>query len=73
MARSALSCSTIVLPIVVAFALFIGAIIARDFWLSLALGIAGAGTFAYAVVLLRRARKVLPGDEQLELNDWKSR
>ena len=63
MARNALSCSTIVVPVVVASAFFIGAIIAQNFWLSLALGIAGVGTFAYAMFLLREARKSLP-DEQ---------
>jgi threonine/homoserine/homoserine lactone efflux protein len=63
MTRNALSCSTIVVPVVIASALFIGAIIARNFWLSLALGIAGVGAFAYAVFLLREARKSLT-DEQ---------
>jgi len=49
----------IVVPLILAFALFICAIIARNFWLSLGLGFAGALTFAYAVIILREARKRL--------------
>jgi hypothetical protein len=53
--------------VIVAFALFIAAIIARNFWLSLALGSAGALTFGYAVLCLRGSRKNLPQDNQDEL------
>ena len=66
MTRDTLLCSTLVVPVVVASALFIGAILARSFWLSLALGVAGAGTFAYAVFLVREARKRLSDDRQLK-------
>jgi threonine/homoserine/homoserine lactone efflux protein len=66
MPRNTLSCSTIVAPVVVASALFIGAILTRSFWLSLVLGVAGAGTFAYAVFLVREARKRLSDDRQLK-------
>ena len=51
------SCSSIVFPIFVACALFIGAIIAGNFWLSVALGSTGAIALAYAVSVLREARK----------------
>lgn len=51
------SCSSIVLPILVASALFIGAIIAGNFWLSVALGSTGAIALTYAVLVLRKARK----------------
>jgi threonine/homoserine/homoserine lactone efflux protein len=66
MPRNTLSCSTIVVPVTVASAFFIGAIIAQNFWLSLALGIGGAGTFTYAVFLLRKARKNFSDDRKLK-------
>jgi len=53
----------IVVALIFALALFIGAIIARNFWLSLGLGLAGALTFAYAVLVLREARKSLPDEK----------
>jgi hypothetical protein len=56
--------SSVVVPVVAAFALFIGAIIARNFWLSLGLGIAGAITLAFAVSLLLESRKSLLNDEK---------
>jgi len=56
--------SSVVVPVIVAFALFIGAIIARNFWLSVGLGIAGAITLAYAVFLLFEYRNSLPNDEK---------
>ena len=56
--------SKVVVAVIVAFALFVVAIIARNFWLSLILGIAGAVDFAYAVFLLREYRKRLPEDEK---------
>ena len=58
MAGNPLPSSRIVVPLILAFALFIGAIIARNFWLSLVLGLAGALTFAYAVLVLRESAKV---------------
>ena len=65
MTRNALSCSALVVPLVLAAALFIGAIIAQDFWLSLALGIVGVGSSLYGAFLLREPRKGLPdGQEQ---------
>jgi threonine/homoserine/homoserine lactone efflux protein len=66
MTRNVLSCSTIVVPIVIASALFIGAIIAQSFWLSLALGVAGVATFTYAVFVLREGRKSLPDARKLK-------
>lgn len=66
MARNALSCATIPLAVVVASTLFVIAIITRDFWLSLGLGIGGTILFASAVFLLREARKSLPDDENLQ-------
>jgi hypothetical protein len=54
----------VAVAVIVAFALFIIAIIVRNFWLSLILGIAGAVTFAYAVFLLREYRKSLTSDEK---------
>jgi len=59
MTRNPVPPARIVVPLILAFALFIGAIIARDFWLSLGLGLGGALTFAYAVIVLREARKRL--------------
>ena len=56
--------SKVVVTVIVAFALFVVAIIARNFWLSLILGIAGAVVFAYAVFLLREYRRRLPEDEK---------
>jgi hypothetical protein len=63
MAGNPLPSSRIVVPLILAFALFIGAIIARNFWLSLVLGLAGALTFAYAVLVLRESRKGLPDEK----------
>jgi uncharacterized protein (DUF983 family) len=56
--------SRIVVAVIVAFALFIGAIIAQNFWLSLVLGIAGAMTLACAVFLLLEHRKSLANDKK---------
>ena len=66
MARNPVPPSNVAVAVVVivAFALFIIAIIGRNFWLSLILGIAGAVTFAYAVFLLREYRKSLTSDEK---------
>lgn len=47
---------TIIGLVILALGLFIAAIVAQHFWLSLALGTAGALTFANAVFLLRKAR-----------------
>ena len=55
--------TNVVVAVIGAFALLVLAIIARNFWLSLILGIAGALMFAYAVFLLRERRKALPEDE----------
>jgi hypothetical protein len=63
MIGNTLRSSRIVVPIILAFALFIGAIIARNFWLSLALGLAGVLTFAHAVLVLRKSRKGLPDEK----------
>lgn len=57
MTASPPSCSSIVLPILVASALFIGAIIAGNFWLSVALGSTGAIALAYAVLVSARSTK----------------
>jgi threonine/homoserine/homoserine lactone efflux protein len=62
--RNVLSCSAIVVPTAVASAFFIAAIIAQNLWLSLALGIAGAATFAYAIFRLREMRKSSPKNKQ---------
>ena len=62
MPRNPLPPSNIVVTVIVAFGLFIVAIIARNFSLSLILGIAGAITLAYAVFLLREYRKSLPNE-----------
>ena len=51
------SCFSIVLPILVATAFFIGAIVAGNFWLSVALGSTGAIVLAYGVSVLREARQ----------------
>ena len=64
MARNPVPPSHVAVAVIIAFALFIVAIIVRNFWLSLIFGIAGAGTFAYAVFLLREYRKSLPNDEK---------
>ena len=66
MARNPVPPSNVAVAVIVAFALFIAAIIVRNFWLSLILGIAGAVTFAYAVFLLREYRKSLTSDEKGE-------
>jgi uncharacterized membrane protein len=64
MARNPVPPSNVAVAVIVAFVLFIVAIIVRDFWLSLILGIAGAVTIAYAVFLLREYRKSLTRDEK---------
>lgn len=64
MTASPPSCSSIVLPILVASALFIGAIIAGNFWLSAALGSTGAMALAYAVLVLREARKRMTDEKK---------
>ena len=55
--------SNLVLAMIVAFAAFVVAIITRNFWLSLALGVVGAAAFVYAVRRLRQYRKNLPEDD----------
>ena len=57
MSASPSSCFSTVLPILVASALFIGAIIAGNFWLSVTLGGIGAIALAYGVVVLREHGK----------------
>ena|SRR5438270_12460459 len=64
MARNSLPARNVVVVVIVAFALFVVAIITRNFWLSLILGIAGAFAFAYAAFLLREYRKRLPEDKK---------
>ena len=64
MARNALPPSNITVAVVVAFALVIVAIIVRSFWPSLILGVAGALTLVYALLLLREYRRSLPSDER---------
>ena len=64
MARNPISPSNVTVAVIVAVALFIVAIIVGNFWLSLILGVAGAGTFAYALLLLRQYRKALPNGER---------
>jgi uncharacterized membrane protein len=64
MARKPVHPSNVAVAVIVAFALFIVAIIVRNFWLSLILGIAGAVTIAYAVFLLREYRNSLTRDEK---------
>jgi energy-coupling factor transporter transmembrane protein EcfT len=64
MARKPVPRFNVAVGFIVAFALVIVAIIVRHFWLSLILGIAGAGTIAYAVLLLREYRKSLTSDEK---------
>lgn len=56
--------SNIFVAVAVGFALFIVAIIARNFWLSLALGIAGGIALAYAVFLLREYRMGLSREDK---------
>lgn len=62
MARNPVPPSNVAVAVIVAFALFIVAVIVRNFWLSLIFGIAGTVTFAYAVFLLHEYRKNLPND-----------
>lgn len=57
-------CVSIVAPIVGACTLLIGAIVARIFWLSLALGAAGAVVLGYAIALLRSAKKADPDSQK---------
>jgi len=64
MARNALPRSNITLAVVAAFAMLLLAILVRNFWLSLVLGVAGAATFAYAAALLREHRRSLPNDDE---------
>ena len=64
MARKPVPPSNVAVAVIVAFALFIVAIIVRNFWLSLILGIAGVVTIASAVFLLREYRKSLTSDEK---------
>ena len=64
MTGSPSSCSSIVLPILVASALLIGAIIAENFWLSAVLGSAGAIALAYAVSVLREARRITTDEKK---------
>ena len=63
MARNRLPGSKIIGAVVLGFALFIVAIIARSFWLSLVLGVAGGITLAYAVFLLREFRMGLTKED----------
>ena len=58
------SCSSIVLPILVASALFIGAIISGNIWLSLVLGSTGAIALAYTVSVLREAPKSMTDEKK---------
>ena len=64
MSASPSSCSSTVLPILVASGLFIGAIIAGNFWLSVALGGIGTLALAYGVLVLREARKRMTDREK---------
>lgn len=64
MARNRVPASNIVAVVIAGFAFFIVAIIARNFWLSLALGIAGGVTLAYAVFLLREYRIGLSKEDE---------
>ena len=64
MARKPAPPSNVAVAVIVAFALFIVAIIVRNFWLSLMVGIAGVLTTAHAVFLLREYRKSLTSDEK---------
>jgi hypothetical protein len=63
MARRHLPPSDVALAVIAALILFVVAIIARDFWLSLILGVIGAATFVYAVFQLRKFEKSLPEDD----------
>jgi hypothetical protein len=67
MSANRIACATMAGAVILAFALFIAAIITRNLWLSLALGSAGALTFGYAVLCLRGSHKNLPQDNQDEL------
>jgi hypothetical protein len=60
MARNHLPPSDVILAVIAGLAMLLGAIIARNFWLSLALGIVGAATFAFALFRLHQYRRSLP-------------
>ena len=64
MTGSPSSCFSIVLPILVASGLLIGAIIAENFWLSAVLGSAGAIALAYAVSVVREARSRMTDEKK---------
>lgn len=64
MARDHPPVTNITAVVGVGFALFIVAIIARNFWLSLVLGIAGGITLAYALFLLREYRTHLSKEDE---------
>ena len=64
MAGNRLAGSKIILAVGLGIALFIVAIIARSFWLSLVLGAAGGITLAYAVYLLREYRMGAAKDDE---------
>jgi hypothetical protein len=64
MVRSPRPPSIIGLAVVAALAMLLIAIMARNFWLSLVLGVFGAATFAYAALLLREYRRSFPNDDK---------
>jgi Flp pilus assembly protein TadB len=63
MARKLPPPSDVAFPVIAALVMFIVAIIVRNFWLSIILGVIGAATFAYAVFRLREYQKCLPNDD----------
>ena len=64
MARKPLPPSTIAIAAVAAFVMLLVAIIVRNFWLRLVLGVLGAATFVLAAVLLREYRRGLPSKDK---------
>jgi threonine/homoserine/homoserine lactone efflux protein len=53
----------LVAPLLLATALFIGAIITQNFWLSLLLGLSGAAGLAYAALIVWRSRREISEPE----------
>lgn len=64
MAHNPLSPSKIAIAAVAALVMLLVAIIVRNFWLSLILGVLGAATFVLAAVMLREYRRRLPDEDK---------
>lgn len=64
MARNAPRAANMAFTVVAAFTMLLIAIIVRNFWLSLILGVGGVATFTYATALVREYRRSLPNRDR---------